>query len=129
MAQTTPEEFFAEVGEGLTVFRHVDDLVRRVAPDVTVRVSKSQVAFRRRRGFAFLWLPGQYLAKPAADIVLSIALRRRLRSDRFKEIVHPAAGTWMHHLEIHSVRDVDDEVAGWLREAAGDAAAPGSARG
>jgi len=24
----------------------------------------------------------------------------------------------MHHLEIHSLSDLDDEAAGWLREAA-----------
>ncbi|MQA07525.1 MAG: hypothetical protein GEU98_03050 [Pseudonocardiaceae bacterium] len=83
-----------------------------------VRVSKSQVAFRRKRGFAYLWLPGQYLAKPAVDVVLSIALGRHDESERFKEVVHPAPAHWMHHLELRDAGDLDDEVAGWLREAA-----------
>jgi hypothetical protein len=122
MAPTTAEEFFAGTSTGLAVFRRVNDLVSRAAPDVSVRVSKSQVAFRRRRGFAYLWLPGQYLKKPAAEIVLSIALSRHLHSERFKEVAHPAAAVWLHHLEIHAVQDVDDQVAGWLQEAAENAA-------
>ena len=83
-----------------------------------VRTTKSQVAFRRRRGFAYLWLPGRYLAHPGADVVLSVVLGRHDPSPRWKEVVHPAAAHWMHHLEIHDAAEIDDEVAAWLREAA-----------
>ena len=82
-----------------------------------MRVSKSQVALRARRGFAYLWLPGRWLRNPAADLVVSIALDRRIESPRFKEVAHPARDVWMHHLEVQEPGDVDDEVAGWLREA------------
>lgn len=88
-----------------------------------MRASKSQVALRRRRGFAYLWRPGQYLRNPEAEVVLSIALARQITSKRFKQVVHPAPSVWMHHLEIHSVEDLDNEVAAWLREAA-DGAGP-----
>lgn len=81
------------------------------------RVGRSQVAFRRRRGFAFLWLPGQYLTHPGAEVVLSITLGHEVASPRFKEVAHPAAHEWMHHLELRTAADLDDEVAGWLREA------------
>lgn len=86
-----------------------------------MRVSKSQVALRRRRGFAYLWLPGQYLSRPGAEVVLSIALRRRIESPRWKEVVEPKPGQWMHHLEIRDASDVDQEVTGWLHEAAVEA--------
>jgi hypothetical protein len=105
------------------VFRRVKDLVDRAAPDVAVRASKSQVAFRRGRRFAYLWRPGQYLRNPEAEVVLSIALPRQITSKRFKQVVHPAPSVWMHHLEIHTMEDLDNEVAGWLREAA-DRAGP-----
>jgi hypothetical protein len=114
----TPEEFFAGSDTGLAVYGRVRAVVAGLADDVTVRTSKSQVAFRRRRGFAYLWRPGQYLRHPAAEVVLSVALPRELRSQRWKEVAHPSAGTWMHHLEVHSPADVDDEVRDWLREAA-----------
>lgn len=34
-----------------------------------VRTTKSQIAFWRKRGFAYLWLPGQYLSNADADVV------------------------------------------------------------
>ena len=110
-------EFFAGYPLGQSVYEKVCAILDRLG-SYEVRVSKSQVAFRRRRGFAYLWRPGQYLAKPAAEVVLSIALGRALHSDRFKEVAHPTSRQWMHHLEIHAMGDLDDEVAGWLREAA-----------
>jgi hypothetical protein len=114
----TPEEFFAESDEALAVYRRVEELVARAGVPFTVRTSKSQVTFRRRRGFAYLWMPGRYLKHPAADVVLSIALDRHVPSERFKEVVHPAVSVWMHHLEVHTPDDLDDEVRRWLHDAA-----------
>lgn len=81
-----------------------------------VRVSRSQVAFRRRVGFAYLWRPGQYVSSDV-PAVLSVALPRRDGSPRWKEVVHPSSGVWMHHLELHSSAEVDDEVRAWLQDA------------
>jgi hypothetical protein len=120
-------EFFAGQPLGLAVYERVRSIVEGFVP-VEVRVSKSQVAFRRRRGFAYLWMPGMYLANPAAEVVLSIALRRRIESPRWKEVVRPAPTTWMHHLEIREVAELDEEVAGWLREAAEGAGSSASGR-
>jgi hypothetical protein len=111
------ERFFADHPSGLAVFERVSEAVAPAGP-VTVRVSRSQVAFRRTRGFAFLWLPGMYLRGPGAEVVLSIALGREVASERWKQVVSPSPGSWMHHLEVGSPEDVDDEVAGWLLEAA-----------
>lgn len=86
-------------------------------------MTKSQIAFRRRRGFAYLWAPGMWLAHPDAPSVLSLALPDRIRSRRFKQVVHPSPGVWMHHLELHAAADIDDEVVSFLRrayDAAGD---------
>src|SRR5690606_16703811 len=59
----TPQDFFAGRPLGLAAYERV---LEAVAPDgpIDVRVSKSQVAFRRRQGFAYLWLPGLYLSRP-----------------------------------------------------------------
>jgi uncharacterized protein DUF5655 len=112
-----PADLFAGHPAALAVFEKVRSILEELGP-VEVRASQSQVAFRRKLGFAYLWMPGQYLAKPAAEVVLSIMLGRRDPSTRFKEVVHPARAHWMHHLEIRDIGDVDDEVVGWLREAA-----------
>ena len=111
---TGPEAFLEGSGPGLAVYRRVLEIV----PGAEVRVTKSQVAFRGRRAFAWLWRPRMYLGRRGAEIVLSIALPREDASPRWKEVVHPSPRTWMHHLELSSIEEFDDEVAGWLREAA-----------
>jgi hypothetical protein len=119
----TPEEFFADSPLGQAVLARVTAAVEE-AGGAELRVSTSQIAFRRRRGFAYLWRPGQYLRRPAAAVVLSIVLGRQDGSPRWKEVVHPARAHWMHHLEVQDPADIDDEVADWLHEAAGRAGAP-----
>ena len=117
------EDFLAGSSLGLAVLVRVREALVECHPDVTERVGRSQIAFRRRRGFAYLWMPNQYLRNPRAEVVLSLALRSRLDSPRFAEVVHPAPTTWMHHLDLHATADVDDEVAAWLVHAA-DVAGP-----
>lgn len=112
-----PRGHFAGHPVALATFDWVLGVLEAAGP-VEVRVTRSQVAFRRRRGFAYLWLPGRNLARPAADVVLSIALGRQDPSPRWKEVVHPTPRHWMHHLEIGDPDEIDAEVAGWLREAA-----------
>lgn len=90
--------------------------IESVGPS-TRRTTRSQVAFHRRRGFAWIWAPAMYLTRGAAPLVLSIAAPRRLRSRRWKEVVEPTPGRFMHHLEIRRVRDLDAEVRAWLQTA------------
>lgn len=113
---SSPQEFFAGHSLALAVYERVRSVLTTMG-SFEVRISKSQVAFRRRRGFAYLWLPGQYLSAPSAEVVLSIVLGRHDPSRRFKEVAHPARQHWMHHLEIQHVDELDGDVERWLREA------------
>jgi hypothetical protein len=115
MATERPEELFAGHPDGQAVAGAVASAVDALGPH-EVRVSRSQVAFRRRRGFAYLWRPGQYV-RSEVPAVLSVALPREVVSPRWKEVVHPSPGVWMHHLELHSPAEVDDEVRAWLVDA------------
>jgi hypothetical protein len=112
-----PVDLFAGNPLGVEAFMKVSSILDGIG-DVEVRTTESQVAFRRKWGFAYLWPPGKYLAKPDAPVVLSIALGRRDDSERWKEVVHPASRHWMHHLEVRRLEDLDEEVADWLIEAA-----------
>jgi hypothetical protein len=113
--------FFAGSPLGLAVFDRVRSILLAAGP-VGMRTSKSQVAFRRARGFAWLWRPGRYLRRTDVEVVLSIALGRLDPSPRFKQVAHPTPAHWIHHLEVRALDDVDGEVEGWLREAAERAA-------
>jgi hypothetical protein len=117
---TGPEAFLEGSGLGLAVYRRILELV----PGAEPRVTKSQIAFRGRRAFAWLWRPRMYLGGRGAEIVLSIALPREDASPRWKEVVHPSPRTWMHHLELARIEEVDAAVEAWLHEAAGAAGAP-----
>jgi hypothetical protein len=100
--------------------RELFDVVRSAIASIgpaTMRVTTSQVAFRRRLAFAWTWMPGQYLRGKTAPLVLTIGLERRDESARWKEVVEPRPGRFTHHLELRSAEEVDDEVLDWLREA------------
>ena len=114
-------EFLAGQPLGAATFGWTCGVVAGLGPAV-VRLTSTQVAFRHRIGFAWLWLPGRWLAHPGADVVLSIGLHDRVDSPRWKEVVSPYPGRWMHHLEVHAENDLDAEVAGWLAGAYGAAA-------
>lgn len=117
---STPEDVFSNSPDGLRLCRAVSDAILGAVP-ATVRTTTSQVAFRNRRGFAYVWNPRRHL-KTEVPAVLSIAMPRPVESSRFKEVVHPSPGVWMHHLELFTADDVDEEVTAWLKEAFGAAA-------
>lgn len=104
------EGFFSREEKARSIYRAI---ARRLVslPDVKVQVTKSQVAFRARRGFAYAWAPKQYITSDV-PLVVSFALSERLTSDRFKSVVHPSPKTWMHHVELRVVKDVDRELIG-----------------
>lgn len=112
-----PAEFLAGHALAEQVYARMLEVIRACG-QVTVKATRSQIAFRRRRGFAYLWLPGQYLTRPGADVVLSIVLGRRDDSPRWKEVVKPSARHWMHHLEVRRLEEIDLQVETWLSEAA-----------
>lgn len=112
----TLDDFFAGHPAARRLFDAVQGAIDAVGP-ADVRVTRSQVAFRRRRGFAYAWMPGMDLRAGDVPLVLTIGLRRRDASPRWKEVVEPAPGRFTHHLELRAATDVDDAVRGWLREA------------
>ena len=85
--------------------------------DVEERVTRTQVAFRRSRGFAYLWRPGR-VVRSDVPVVLTLALGRHDSSARWKEVAHPTPRHWMHHLEVRDASALDAEVLAWLSEAA-----------
>ena len=107
--------FFSENPAGLAIFEQVRRVVAELG-EAEVRVSRSQIGFRRARTFAIVWWPGRYV-RSDVPAVLSLALRERLLDPRFKEVVHPSARVWMHHLELRGPTEVDAQVQDWLSRA------------
>jgi hypothetical protein len=110
------DEFFNGHPEALAIHRAIRALVSKIGCSEE-RVSKSQVGFYRSHPFAAAWVPDQYLGGKRPPLVLSVYLKHRDHSRRWKEVVEPAAGRFTHHIELKSVHDVDAFVEARLREA------------
>ncbi len=109
-------EYLSAHPDSLALLGAIRGALRSVGP-TTERLTRSQVDFRRERSVAWAWAPGQHLRGPVAPLVLSLELPQRDASDRWKEVVEVRPGRFMHHLELWSADDLDDEVEGWLRAA------------
>ena len=112
----TLDEFFEGQEESWRLF----DALGAVGSSIGVadlRVTKSQIAFRRRRDFAWAWIPGRYLGGRTAPLVLTLGFRQEDLSPRWKQVVEPAPGRFTHHSEVWYIDDIDDQVRDWLREA------------
>ena len=116
MMTETVDDFFAGHDAALAIFAELRVLIGKLGPS-SLHVGKSQIAFRRRRTFAMVWRPGQYLGGRTAPLVLTLALPYRDPSPRWKQIVEPAPGHFTHHLELWAAGEVDAEVAGLLASA------------
>lgn len=112
----TLDEYFDGCPESRLLFDAVLAVVEAAGP-AEYTISKSQIAFRARKAFAWVWVPGKYLRGRVAPLVLTVCFPGRDPSRRWKEIVQPTPGRFMHHLELYATSDVDDEVACWVREA------------
>ena len=112
----TLDEYFDGNEESRQLFDCLREMIESVGT-VEMVVQQSQIAFRRNKGFAYAWLPGKYLRGKIAPLVLTIGLRRRDMSPRWKKVVEAAPGRFTHHMEIHSPNDIDNQVCGWLQEA------------
>jgi predicted transport protein len=112
----TPDEFLSDKPLPKKLFATVRQEVEALG-GTSLRVTKSQIAFRRRRNFAWVWMPGQYLKGKVAPLVLTVALPFRDKSPRWKEIVEPVPGRFTHHLELNDPADIDEDVRNWLRQA------------
>jgi hypothetical protein len=112
----TLDEFFEGYEESRQLFEVLHSVIDTLGTS-EVRVTKSQIEFRWRQPFAWVWIPGRYLRGKIAPLVLTLPFRNKDASPRWKEIVEPKPGRFTHHLELYATSDIDDEVINWLRAA------------
>jgi hypothetical protein len=110
------DQFFAGYPESRRLFDALYKVISTIGP-ADLRVTRGQIAFRRRTAFAWVWIPARHLRGKAAPLVLTLGFRYRHASARWKEIVEPKPGRFTQHLELYSVADIDAEVTGWLQAA------------
>ena len=113
----TEQDYFGDNADAERLFAALARKVARLG-EVTVTVSKSQIAFRRRHTVATVWMPRRYLKGPrVAPLVLTVSFPSRHRSPRWKEVTKVSAHRFTHHLEIRRLTDLDKEVMAWIKDA------------
>ncbi len=98
------------------------DLLRqelgRRYPDMTVKVSKTQISFRSKHIFAMASLPTRrFKGFPREYLLLSLGMPQRLDSPRAAAQSEPYPGRWTCHVPVCSRPEIDGELLGWIGEA------------
>ncbi len=112
----TVENLFSDKPIQLKLFQNIKQFIQSIG-QVESSVSKTQVAFKNHRQFAWVWLPmPRDTKRPPNSIVLSFSLEKHLNSPQIVQVVEPYPGRWMHHVIIQKSSDLNEEVQGWLKE-------------
>lgn len=112
--------FFREHMDALPLYEKLEtELLARI-PDVRIKVSKTQISFSNKRGFACVSFNPCRKAniRPKTWLTISFGLGYQKLSDRIDAVVEPYPGRWTHHLMIGSCAEIDDALMDWIAEAA-----------
>ena len=112
--------FFASHMEALPLFEALAEKIKSEIEDVEIRVQKTQISFYRKRLFGCISFlrPRKKQDCPAVFITVTFGLGRPLSSPRIDALSEPYPARWTHHLMLSEVRQIDNELLGWIREAA-----------
>ena len=111
--------------EALPLYEALEGRILAEVDGVRIKVQKSQITFYNRRLFACASFARvrRKAELPPCWLVVTVGLARRLDSPRIAVATEPYPGRWTHHIVISDPAEVDDELMGWVREAAAFAAA------
>ncbi len=112
--------FFHEKPAALPLYEAFAQRLLAEIDNVTVKVQKTQISFSNRHNFAFVsFLPVRKAKdRPKTYITVTFGLQYKKESPRIDAASEPYPNRWTHHILISSVEEIDDELMGWLKEAA-----------
>ena len=112
--------FFNDHMNALPLYERLETLILEQIPDVKITVSKTQISFSNKRGFAFVSFNPCRKAKerPHVWMTITFGLGYRKDSPRIDAATEPCPNRWTHHMMVGSVEEINDELMGWIREAA-----------
>ena len=112
--------FFDKHPEALPLYEALEERILAELRDVKIKVQKTQIAFSNKRNFAFVsFLPVRKAGeRPDIFIVVTFGLSYRKESPRIDAATEPYPNRWTHHMLISRTEEIDDELMGWIEEAA-----------
>ena len=112
--------FFSQHMEALPLYEKLEERILTEIPDVKVKAARTQISFSSKRGFAFVSFNPCRRTKerPAVWMTVSFGLGYRKEAERVDVATEPYPGRWTHHVMVGSTSEIDEELLGWLKEAA-----------
>ena len=112
--------FFDKHPEALPLYEALEERILAELRDVKIKVQKTQITFSNKRNFAFVsFLPVRKAGeRPDIFIVVTFGLSYRKESLRIDAATEPYPNRWTHHMLISRTEEIDDELMGWIEEAA-----------
>ena len=111
---------FGEHMDALPIYERLEERILDQIPDVKIKAAKTQITFANKRGFAFVFFNPCRKAKdrPAVWMTVTFGLGYRKESPRIDVATEPYPGRWTHHVMVGSAEEIDEELLGWIQEAA-----------
>ena len=112
--------FFGEHMSALPIYERLENAILTQIPDVKIKVAKTQITFANKRGFAFISFNPCRKAKdrPAVWMTVTFGLGYRKESSRIDAATEAYPGRWTHHVMVGTPDEIDEELLGWIQEAA-----------
>ena len=112
--------FFNDHMDALPLYERLEGLILEQIPDVKIKVSKTQISFSNKRGFAFVSFNPCRKVNDRPDVWMTVTFGLSYRKDspRIDVVTEPYPNRWTHHVMVSNVAEIDGELMGWIREAA-----------
>ena len=116
---------FGEHMDALPIYERLENAILTLVPGVRIKVAKTQITFAKRYGFAFVSFYPCRRAKdrPAVWMTVTFGLGYRKESPRIDVATEAYLGRWTHHVMVGTPDEIDEELLGWIKEAADFSAA------
>ena len=112
--------FFGEHMDALPIYERLENAILTQISDVNIKAAKTQITFANKRGFAFVSFNPCRKAKdrPAVWMTVTFGLGYRKESSRIDAATEAYPGRWTHHVMVGTPDEIDEELLGWIQEAA-----------
>ena len=112
--------FFNDHMDALPLYERLEGLILEQIPDAKIKVSKTQISFSNKRGFAFVSFNPCRRAKERPEVWMTVTFGLSYKKDspRIDAATEPYPNRWTHHVMVGSEEEIDAELMGWIREAA-----------
>ncbi len=112
--------FFDQHMDSLAFYEAFESSVGKEITDIRIKVQRTQISFYNRRLFACVSFARVRRKKdcPPNYIVITFGLNYKLESPRIEAVSEPYPNRWTHHVLISDPNEIDEELMGWIKEAA-----------